>query len=163
MIKFTLGCILIALTIFFGGKELLANNNTINNRENALESQISKNKVAINEKAKYENIKSNAIIYSPEIKKNIINQLNINENKYAVTFDNIESPKKVLTKYSFNVEGYDAFSEVFILISDIEKVSGLELVDICFNCKLTSTTLVQKDKEISFKIKGNVYVYNPEK
>lgn len=163
MIQFTLGCILLAMTLFFGGKELLANNDIIENRTRTLTSQESKVSRASAVKVRFDAIQTDAILYSTEIKANLLNQLNIDENKYKFNLVETEVKDKVLGVYTFDLVGFDKFSKVFALVSDIEKIKGLELLDVCFNCDVEDDKLTQRESEIGFKIKGKAYVYNPEK
>lgn len=163
MIQFTLGCILLALTIFFGGKEILANNNIVENRSRTVQSQEDKVYRANKVKEKYTLIQEDTIAFSTEIKSNIVNQLNIDENKYKFELKEPSSKDKVLSVYDFDIIGFDKFSKIFNLISDVEKIKGLELVDICFNCDVKDDTLIQRESEIGFKVKGKAYVYTTEK
>lgn len=163
MIQFTLGCVLLALTIFFGGSELLANNDSIANRERTLKSQERKVASAKAIKSKYETIKEQTIILSDDIKTNLMNQLNIDETKYSFILTEPEKKDKVLTIYSFEIEGFETFPKIFNISSDVEKIKGLQLENVCYNCQINNKELVQKEGEIGFKIKGEGYVYNPEK
>lgn len=163
MIQFTLGCILLAMTLFFGGKEVLSNNDVIKNRTNSLSSQENKVSRASSVKSKYEAIKNDTIVFSDDIKKNLINQLNIDEEKYVFNLTEPAVKTKVLTIYTFDFEGFDSFPKIFSLVSDIEKIKGLQLLDVCFNCEVKNEKLIQRKPEIGFKIKGKAYVYNQEK
>lgn len=163
MIQFTLGCILLALTLFFGGREILANNTVIENRTKSFETQESTVARAASIKAKYENIKDQTIILSDEIKQNLINQLNIDETKHSIVLTEPTAENKVLNSYDFTLEGFDNFSKVFNLVSDIEKIKGIHLNDVCFNCQIANKDLIKREAEIGFNIKGKVYVYKEEK
>lgn len=163
MIQFTLGCVLLALTIFFGGKEILANNDIIENRTRTVNSQEEKVYRANRVKENYTSIQEDTIKFSSGIKSNILNQLNIDENKYNFDLKEPASKNKILSIYNFEITGFDSFSKVFSLVSDVEKIKGLELVDICFNCDVDDDKLIQRELEIGFKVKGKTYVYTPEK
>lgn len=163
MIQFTLGCILLALTLFFGGKEIMANQDMIENRNRSVTSQEDKVTRAANVKQRFEAIKEDAILFSDETKTNLLNQLNIDENKYKFDLTEPDKKDKVLTTYKFKVIGFDEFSSVFNLVSDIEKIKGLELADVCFNCDVDDDSLTQRESEIGFRIEGTAYVYTPEK
>lgn len=164
MIQFTLGCILLALTLFFGGKEILANQDKIANRTKSLKQEEDKAKRGSDLKQRYSFAENNAVVYSDKIKENILNQLNINEDKYELKFEQPEGKVgKVLASYTYTLEGYDSFSKVFSLVTDIEKVKGITVSNVCFNCEVSAENLRKRKDEIGFNVKGNVYVYSKEK
>tara|TARA_Y100001960_G_scaffold326691_1_gene411553 strand:+ start:2028 stop:2519 length:492 start_codon:yes stop_codon:yes gene_type:complete len=163
MIQFTLGCILLALTLFFGGKEIMANQDMIENRNRSVNNQEDKVTRAANVKQRFDEIKEDAILFSDETKTNLLNQLNIDENKYKFDLTEPTQKEKALTEYGFKIIGFDEFSSVFNLVSDIEKIKGLELADVCFNCDVDDDSLTQRESEIGFRIEGTAYVYTPEK
>lgn len=160
MIQFTIGCILLALTVFFGGKDLLNNNDIIKNTNRSVEQEESKLNKAKSIQNRFLSIKGSAILKSAEVKVNLINQLNINESKYNFTFSESEDNTKVLTTNSYDIAGYDSFGNIFNLISDIEKIKGLEIESICFNCEFDDEKLLKGLNEVGFKVKGKAYVYN---
>jgi len=163
MVQFTLGCILIALTLFFGGKDILSNHKMIENRERTLHSEENKIKRAGTIKQKYDAVKSNTLVYSTEAKSTLLNQLNIDESKYKFDLKEPEKANKVLSIYEINIVGYDSFSNIYALLSDIEKIKGLDILDICINCKIDDENLMKQPGEMGFKVKGKAYVYNQEK
>ncbi|HAG52538.1 MAG TPA: hypothetical protein DCL21_02005 [Alphaproteobacteria bacterium] len=163
MVQFTLGCILIAMTLFFGGKDILANHKMLDNRERSLKSEESKIARATSIKQRYEAVKENTLIYSAEAKSTLLNQLNIDENKYKFDLKEPEKTDKVLSIYEFDITGFDDFSNIYALVSDIEKIKGLDLLDVCFNCEVKDENLVRQQEEIGFNVKGKAYVYNEEK
>ncbi len=164
MIQFTLGCILISLTLFFGGKDILANKDKVENRQRSLTQEEQRVERASTLKQRYVFAENNAVIFNDKIKETLINQLNLDESKYDFKFQQPEGKiGKVLASYDYTIEGFDSFSNVFSLLSDIEKINGLTVKDACFNCEIENDELKKSTDDIGFKVEGDIYVYSKEK
>ncbi|PPR08614.1 MAG: hypothetical protein CFH44_00888, partial [Proteobacteria bacterium] len=74
MIQFTLGCILISLTLFFGGKDILANKDKVENRQRSLTQEEQRVERASTLKQRYVFAENNAVIFNDKIKETLINQ-----------------------------------------------------------------------------------------
>lgn len=160
MIQFTLGCILLALTLFFGGKELLNNNSMIERTENDVRSAENSFNRAQSTKNRYQNVQNIALLKTANLKANLSNQLSINESKHLFELKEAEnSSSKVLTATDFTVTGFDTFAHIFTMLSDLEKLKGIEVKNVCFNCTINSEKLTQGLNDVSFKIEGKVFIY----
>jgi len=160
MVQFTLGCILIVLSLFFGVKEIMSNEDIITNRTSQLNSEESRVLNSNKLKDKFEGKKSEAMLYSADLKNNLLNQLNIDESKYVFNLDKTEKKNQVIVSYKYRLNGYDSYTNVVSLFRDIEKIKGLFVDNICFNCDIITKKKKHKKEHISFKIEGSVYVYN---
>lgn len=161
MIQFTLGCILLALTLFFGGKELLNNNSMIERTQQDVISAESAFNRAQATKNRYQNVQNIALLKTANLKSNLSNQLSINDSKHL--FDLKEETEgttnKVLSATEFTVTGFDTFANIFTMLSDLEKLKGIEVKNVCFNCKINSEKLTQGLNDVSFKIEGRAFIY----
>ena len=165
MIQFTLGCILLALTLFFGGKELLGNNDMIEKTQKDVERAESTYNRAVKTKTRFENVKDIALLKNAELKSNLANQLSVNDSKHALDLKEQEgqSSRKVLTSTTFSLYGYDTFAQVFTMLSDLEKIKGIEVQNVCFNCEITAEKLTKGLNDVSFKIEGKAFIYEEAK
>lgn len=161
MIQFTLGCIIIALSLFFGGKEILSNKHILANKESSLRQQELKvthfNKI----KQKFEQKKSDSIIFSAKLRENILNQLNVDDRKFDFIFKEPEEKgKKVIKAYKYTLQGFQEYGNILTLVGDLENLQGVSIAQISLNCSIETKHRKRKDTEISFKIEGVAYVYN---
>lgn len=160
MIQFTLGCVLIALSLFFGGSEIMSNFDIIKNRTTQLSSEKMRVESSKSVKNNFESYKKDSISYSAELKENLISQLNIDDRFYDFSFaDSEDSKDKVLKSIHYTIKGYDNYAKVFSLIGDIEKLNGLFIDQTCLGCKIATKKVKRENSHISFKIEGEAYVY----
>jgi len=160
MVQFTLGCILIALSLFFGMSEIMSNKDIVDGRERELKTETARVEGSKKIKTKFEGQKEEVISYSADLRTNLLNQLNIDEGKYDFDLVEPKNKKQVLVSYNYSIKGYDGYTNVISLLGDIEKIKGLFVDDICLNCMISTEKRKRDKKHLSFKIEGTAYVYN---
>ncbi|MCP4355176.1 MAG: hypothetical protein GY793_06010 [Proteobacteria bacterium] len=160
MVQFTLGCVLIALSLFFGIKEIMSNSKITSNRSAEFITVKTKADSSRMLKSQVDRGKEGLISYSPKLKTNLINQLNIDDTKYDFELTPPEDLKKVIVSYKYVIEGYDRYTEAVSLLGEIEKVKGIYVEKMCLNCEVKTKNNSPEQDAISFKIEGDAYVYN---
>lgn len=160
MVQFTLGCVLMALSLFFGAKEIMSNNDIIANRESQLQSEERRVESSKAIKARFESQKQDTISYSVELKDNLMNQLNVDDKIYDFTLEESNEKGQAITVHKYIIQGYNDYGKVFSLISEVEKIKGLFINKVCLGCKLETKKQKRELTDVSFKIEGNAYVYN---
>jgi len=165
MVQFTIGLILIAISLIFGGVQFLENNTILQVQQKQLDQARSDKEAAGRFAKKIETIKEVTLRKGEDQKLNIERAIALPQRlefRYTSEADANSPENQYFYRHNFEIAGITNFYTGLQLINKLENMNGFVIYSACFGCLTPPSGTEPAENEKMIQIKGTVYVYNPE-